>query len=90
MQVCRSGYLIINRAIAYTFLSRLVLKEPWAEMERRNLKNNMSVSDLENLFNAYKEYLDFRAASLMTQPKIDRGSSFNKPKDFGKNGRAKP
>ena len=64
MQVYRSGYSIINRVITYTFLSRLVLKGPWAEMERRNLKDDMLASDLKSLFNAYKEHLNFRAASL--------------------------
>ena len=90
MQVCRSGYLIINRAIIYTFLNRLVSKRPWAEIERRNLKDNVLASDLENLFNAYKEHLDFRAVSLKAQPRTDRGINFNKPKDFGKSGKAKP
>ena len=68
----------------------MVLKGPWAEMEKRNLKNNILTSDLENLFNAYKEYLDFRAVSLKAQPKTDRGNNFNKLKDFGKNRKAKP
>ena len=33
-------------------------------MKRRNLKDNILNNNLENLFNIYKEYLDFRAASL--------------------------
>ena len=57
-------------------------------MERRNLKDNMSVGDLENLFNAYKEHLDFRAASLKGQPKTDRNP--DKPKDSGKKEKTNP